>query len=225
MSRSLGTVANLLPFFLVAMEAFNGSLMPYKQMPVYYRWLYWVSPFQHYVRAMLAALLHGDTVRCADYEVVSFQPPPGLECVPSHHCELLSLTLSFCSCGTYVADYLTTHPGYLLDTAESALCQFCRMSTGDDFLSTLNISFDDRWVSLAILAAYSLSNVLITYALVFYPLRTPAFIAAWVARVTGSDAVQRKGAEETASEEWAREMAYEREHPEVNASVAHDSFA
>ncbi|GAA5997309.1 uncharacterized protein JCM10292_000170 [Rhodotorula paludigena] len=207
LSRSLGTVANLLPFFLVAMEAFNGSLMPYKQMPVYYRWLYWVSPFQHYVRAMLAALLHDDTVRCADYEVVSFQPPPGLDC------------------GTYVADYLTTHSGYLLDTAESAMCQFCRMSTGDDFLSTLNISFDDRWMSLGILAAYSLSNVLITYALVFYPLRTPAFIAAWVARVMGSDAVQRKGAEETASEEWAREMAYEREHPEVNASVAHDSFA
>lgn len=83
LSQSLGTVANLLPFFLVAMEAFNGSLISYHQMPVYYRWLYWVSPFQHYVRAMLGALLHGQPVECADFEVVSFRPPPDSTCVLS----------------------------------------------------------------------------------------------------------------------------------------------
>ncbi|GAA5941325.1 hypothetical protein JCM3775_001542 [Rhodotorula graminis] len=208
LSQSLGTVANLLPFFLVAMEAFNGSLIAYHQMPVYYRWLYWVSPFQHYVRAMLGALLHGQPVECAGFELVSFRPPPDS------------------TCATYAAEYLRTHAGYLLSPDATEACDFCPMSTGDDFLSSLNISHGDRWTSLAVLAAYSLSNIAITYYLVFVPLRVPDWLSTLVTKATGRTGVGRKRAEQVAAEEWARELAFEREHPEVHATtMAHDSFA
>ncbi|BGP36448.1 hypothetical protein JCM10449v2_000349 [Rhodotorula kratochvilovae] len=208
LSQSLGTVANLLPFFLVAMEAFNGSLISYRQMPVYYRWLYWVSPFQHYVRAMLGALLHGEVVECAKYEVVSFRPPPGL------------------SCASYAGEYLIANPGYLLDPTSSTSCDFCPMSSGDDFLRTLNIAHGDRWTSLAILAAYSLSNIAITYMLVFFPPRVPSWLSRAVSTATGRTGEDKKGAEQVAAEAWAREIAYEREHPEVHATtLAHDPFA
>ncbi|GAA5856240.1 hypothetical protein JCM8547_000835 [Rhodosporidiobolus lusitaniae] len=185
LSSSLGTIANLLPFFLVAMEAFNGSLMPYAQMPVAYRWLYWVSPFQHYVRAMLGELLHGLPVECAAHEVVSFASPPGL------------------SCGVYAAEYLKTHAGHLLDTDSTTMCRFCPMSTGDDFLRTLDISHGDRWSSLFILAAYTLSNVALAYLLVFFPPRLPG----WVKRLmsTASAGHGRQSVEDVAEEAWRRE--------------------
>lgn len=79
------------------MEAFNGSLMyalpflfalhwkltfsacrPYSEMPVYWRWLYQMSPFQHYVRSMLGTLLHGIQVECAPSELVQYATPEGL---------------------------------------------------------------------------------------------------------------------------------------------------
>lgn len=51
---------------------------PFAQMPVYWRWLYYVSPFQHYIRSMLGVLLHNVQVECAPSEYVSFDTPSGL---------------------------------------------------------------------------------------------------------------------------------------------------
>ncbi|GAA5873064.1 hypothetical protein JCM3774_000326 [Rhodotorula dairenensis] len=207
LSRSLGTIANLLPFFLVAMEAFNGSLIPYAQMPRYYRWLYYVSPFQHYIRAMLGALLHSVPVACADFETVSFRVPDPL------------------TCEAYLSEYLESRPGTLLDPQSTSLCQFCPMAVSDDFLRSLNISHDDRWRSLGILAAYSVSNVLITYLLIFFPPRVPSWVSRLLRRSTTT--TERKGAEQVATEQWAHELTLEREHPGAlaHAALAYDPFS
>lgn len=47
-------------------------------MPFYWKWLYWMSPFQWYVRAMLSVILHDQPIHCAPSELVTFNPPPGL---------------------------------------------------------------------------------------------------------------------------------------------------
>ncbi len=176
LSDSLGTIANLLPFFLVSMEAFNGSLMPYRQMPVYWRWLYWVSPFRHYLAGMLGVILHNQPVECDPIELVSFLAPEGQ------------------TCGAYAADYLATHAGYLVDAAASGACEFCKAATGDDFLATLNISFGERWRAFGLLAGYTASNVGLVYLLVFCPPRMPA----WVARRLGGKG--RHGTAEAAAQ-------------------------
>ncbi|GAA5892143.1 hypothetical protein JCM6882_005707 [Rhodosporidiobolus microsporus] len=208
-SRQLGTIANLLPFFLVAMEAFNGSLMPYAQMPWYWRWLYYISPFQHYVRAMLGELLHGIAVECSTAEIVSFRTPEGR------------------TCADYAADYLASHAGHLLDPTSTELCNFCPLSTGDEFLATLNMTHSTRWSSLVILGLYSLSNVALVYALTFYPPRLPAFAAKAWEKVTGTAAGStHKRAEQVAQEQWAAEMRYERElGAAALVGAAHDPFA
>ncbi|GAA5951529.1 hypothetical protein JCM21900_001592 [Sporobolomyces salmonicolor] len=199
LSPSLGVIGNLLPFFLVSMEAFNGSLMPYAQMPGYYRWLYHVSPFQHYIRSMLGVILHGVPVQCADFEVVSFLSPPDL------------------TCGNYTADYLASHSGYLLNPSSSSTCHFCPLSTGDDFLRALNISFSDRWRSLFVLLGYTCTNLVLAYVLVFYPPRIPGWLPGWKGK--GG----RRGAEDVAEEEWAREQAME--NADERFGVAHDPFS
>jgi ATP-binding cassette subfamily G (WHITE) protein 2 (SNQ2) len=186
------------------MEAFNGSLMPYAQMPYGYRWLYWVSPFQHYVRSMLGELLHNLPIECADFEVVSFATPPNS------------------TCGSYAQEFLSTHVGYLLDPSSTTICRFCPMSTGDDFLKSLNISHNDRWQSLSILALYSISNIVIAYLLVFFPPRVPAWVSAVWSRVVGGGG-EAKGAEEVAQEVWIRELRHDQEVGELIR--AHDAFA
>ncbi|GAA5828180.1 hypothetical protein JCM11251_002621 [Rhodosporidiobolus azoricus] len=209
LSRSLGTIANLLPFFLVAMEAFNGALMPYAQMPWYWRWLYYISPFQHYVRAMLGELLHGVPVECSAAEVVSFRTPGGR------------------TCADYAADYLATHAGHLLNPDANDMCNFCPISSGDDFLGTVNITHDTRLRSLIILGLYSLSNVALVYLLTFFPPRLPASAAKAWEKVTGSAAgATHKRAEQVAQEQWAAEMRYERDFGAAAlVGSAHDPFA
>ncbi|GAA5972654.1 hypothetical protein JCM11641_002957 [Rhodosporidiobolus odoratus] len=207
LSSSLGTIANLLPFFLVAMEAFNGSLMPYAQMPRYWRWLYYISPFQHYVRSMLGELLHNVPVACASFEVVSFTTPPGQ------------------SCASYAATYLASHAGYLLDPTSTSTCNFCPMSSGDDFLHSLNIAYSDRWRSLGILAAYSASNVLLAYLLVFIPPRVPEWLSDRWSGFMGGGAGTRKTVQQVAQEEWEAEQQYERQFgAEALVGAAHDAF-
>lgn len=46
-------------------------------MPRLWRIIYWISPFQYYVRAMLGVLLHDIPIQCSTSELVSYFPPPG----------------------------------------------------------------------------------------------------------------------------------------------------
>ncbi|SCZ90578.1 BZ3500_MvSof-1268-A1-R1_Chr1-3g02077 [Microbotryum saponariae] len=184
LSPDIGTIANLLPFFLVSMEAFNGALMPYSQMPWYWRWLYYVSPFQHYVRSMLGNLLHGQPISCLPSELVTFESPYSVSCVD------------------YMRTYLRENAGYLTNPASTTTCSFCKFSNGDDYLATLNIAYQDRWRSLGVLFAYTITNVIIAYGLVFYPVPWGKVLF-W--RQSGGR--QHARAEMVATKEYEREVA------------------
>ncbi|KAI5478137.1 ABC drug exporter AtrF [Pseudohyphozyma bogoriensis] len=197
LSSSLGTVANLLPFFLVSLEAFNGSLVTYEQIPIYYKWVYWISPFQWYVKGMLGVLMHGHPIECDATELATFVPPKGL------------------TCGAYLAEYLSSHPGYLVDAAATSTCRFCKAATGDDWLVLRSIKFSDRWLALGVLIAYTALNVVFVYVLVFFPPRLPG----WLGRRKSV-----KTADEIAEEQWAREEA-ERAGVETLVEGARDAFS
>lgn len=83
------------------------------------------------------------------------------------------LSTDQCRCGTYMTEYLSTSVGYLVDPTLSSLCEFCKFSTGDDFLHTLNITYDDRLLGLGVFALYSLTNVGLIYLFTFHPPRIP----------------------------------------------------
>lgn len=108
------------------------------------------------------------------------------------------------SCGEYLSTYLESHTGFLTNPTATDMCNFCRASNGDDYLETLNISFDDRWRSLGVLVGYTASNVLIAYLLVFFPPRLPDWIKNNVA--FGRKKGGRLTAEEVASKEYEREL-------------------
>lgn len=154
LAPTIGIVANLLPFFLVSMEAFNGSLLPFDQMPSYWRWMYWVSPFQWYIKSVLSMLLHGQNVNCRPGESVHFLAPKSL------------------SCEEYAGEFIRSHSGYLMRVLEGyqespgpQRCEYCVYSTGDDFLKDkFHSQFDESLPALKIFGGYCLLN----FALIFF---------------------------------------------------------
>ncbi|OAV90720.1 hypothetical protein PTTG_00050 [Puccinia triticina 1-1 BBBD Race 1] len=156
LAPTIGIVANLLPFFLVSMEAFNGSLLPYDQMPSYWRWMYWVSPFQWYVKSVLSMVLHGQTVNCQPGESVSFLAPKSA------------------SCEEYSREFVRTHSGYLMGAPDSSglghsarrpqSCGYCGYSTGDEFLSDrFKTEFGQSYRSLKVFGIYCLVNFFLIF--------------------------------------------------------------
>ncbi|KAM0755503.1 catalytic activity: RhaA is able to hydrolyze alpha-1 [Meredithblackwellia eburnea MCA 4105] len=199
LAPSLGAIANLLPFFLVSMECFNGSLMPYRFMPPYWKWLYWMSPFQWYVRAMLGTLVPGVEVECAATEVVKFATVWGE------------------TCASYLTAYLSTHPGHLLNPTSNTTCSFCPLSSGGDYLSTLNIpspalsrfsKLEDRHIALLIFSSYTITNIILIYLFTFYP---PFTILRLDNLPIFGIAGRKRNSEKVAAEEWAKELVEARE--------------
>ncbi|GAA95733.1 uncharacterized protein L969DRAFT_92858 [Mixia osmundae IAM 14324] len=147
LAPTLGMIANLLPFFLVSMEAFNGSLISYASMPTYWRWMYWLSPFQWYVKGMLAQILSGLPVECSATELVSFYPPADQTCIQ------------------YAANFLETHRGYLENPDSTDICKYCKFATGDEFLASIAVKHSDNAPAMLVFALYTLLNIGLFFAI------------------------------------------------------------
>ncbi|KAI8462016.1 ABC-2 type transporter-domain-containing protein [Phakopsora pachyrhizi] len=154
LAPTVGMVANILPFFLVSMEAFSGSLMPYPQMPWFWKWMYWLSPFQWYVKSVLSTVLHGQEVECQPLEIVYFEAPP------SETCE------------SYIGEFLKTSPGYLVKNEEkspgkiSEECGYCKFSSGDEFLRSIGFGFDQRYMSILVFGIYTILNLCLVFVFI-----------------------------------------------------------
>lgn len=153
---SFTVISNVLPFFFVMFGLFNGVVRPYAQIPVFWRyWMYYVNPSTWWIAGVLSKTLANIPVVCQPNETAQFTPPPGQ------------------TCGTYAGVFAAGAGGYLIDPASTTLCQYCPYSSGNNYLSTLNIGSNDAWRNLGIFVVYVISN----YALVYF------FI--WTVRIKG----------------------------------------
>lgn len=121
---------------------FNGVVIQYSQLNVFWRyWMYWVNPSQWWISGVMAATLNGIPVRCAPSETALFNPPPGQTCVQ------------------YAGDFIReAGRGYLTNPNASSNCGYCPYSSGNDYLSGLNVSPSDKWRNFGIFLVYVVSN-------------------------------------------------------------------
>lgn len=138
-----GNISNLM-FSLCLI--FCGVLATPESLPGFWIFMYRVSPFTYLVGGFLSTGLANTNVTCAANEYVTFQPQNG-------------------NCGSYMSEYLKTFPGYLEDPNATADCQFCSYGDSNTFLSSVDISYDDRWRNFGILWAYIIFNI---FAAVFF---------------------------------------------------------
>ena len=139
---SFTVISNVLPFFFVMFSLFNGVVVPYAQLSVFWRyWLYYVNPAQWWISGVSAATLAGVPVACADSEVARFDPPPGR------------------SCADYAAQFVrAAGRGYLVNPDARRGCGYCQYASGDEYLAGLNVRPEDKWRDLGIFVVFVCSN-------------------------------------------------------------------
>jgi len=128
---------------------FSGVLQPPDALPRFWIFMYRVSPFSYYIAGLLSAALHDREITCSDVELSVLDPPAGL------------------TCGEYFAKFLTVAPGRLYNPNDTVSCQYCSMSSADQYLAIRNIDNGQRWRNYGIFCCYSIFNVIATVLLYY----------------------------------------------------------
>jgi ATP-binding cassette, subfamily G (WHITE), member 2, SNQ2 len=139
---SFTVISNVLPFFFLTFAMFNGVIVPYEQLNVFWRyWMYYVNPSQWWISGVLSATLVNIPVQCAPSEAAYFSPPNGQTCVQ------------------YAGQFVNqTTTGYLLNPNDNSNCGYCQYSNSVDYLASLNISPSDKWRDFGIFLVFVFSN-------------------------------------------------------------------
>lgn len=122
--------------------------------------MYYVSPFTWLASGLLSTGVANTNIVCASNEYVKFLPPAGQ------------------SCGSYMSSYISSSGGYLIDPNTTDYCQFCQLGNTNEYLSAVNIRYEDRWRNFGITVVYIVFNAagaLGVYWLVRVPKRGWAF--------------------------------------------------
>lgn len=107
--------ANIMPFFVVMCEFFNGVLQPKELMPAVWRYtMYYIGPFTYWISGVITMILAGVHVRCSDSELIRFSVP------------------SDTTCGEYANDWLSGTKGYLENPDAFDDCGYCQYAAGQD---------------------------------------------------------------------------------------------
>lgn len=57
-----------------------------------------------------------------------------------------------------MASYISSSGGYLVDIGNTKQCEFCQLSNTNEYLSTVNIRYEDRWRNFGIVLVYIVFN-------------------------------------------------------------------
>ena len=129
---------------------FNGVVRPYDAMtPPWKYTIYWINPSTYWIGGVLAATLRGQPVRCSQDEVARFDTPNGQ------------------TCQAYAGEYATSAGGYLLNPDATSGCEYCYLSSGDQYLAGLNIKPDQMWRDFGIFLAWVFFGYFLVYYFIF----------------------------------------------------------
>lgn len=106
--------------------------------------MYRVSPLTYLVDGIASTGLHARPIICAANELARFPPPQGS------------------TCGAYLASYLHSpagSSGQLIDPSSTTMCEYCTLTTSDQFLANSNITYALRWRNYGLGFVYIFFNV------------------------------------------------------------------
>jgi len=118
-------------------------------MPAGLSWMRFLNPYTYYLQATLSNQLHELVVTCLPSEYTIFNPPPGQ------------------TCQQYAGPFVSASPGYLGNPGATSACEFCPISTGDDYLELqLGWSYANIWTCVGVLVGMVVFNKLMTFVFV-----------------------------------------------------------
>ena len=129
---------------------FNGVMQPPDALPGFWIFMYHLSPFTYYIAGIASAALGGRQVQCSPTELSVVDPPSGQ------------------TCGEYFESFLDMATGGRLYNPEAdAGCEYCIMSSADDYLSQRRIRISERWQNYGIFVCYFAFNAFLTIILYY----------------------------------------------------------
>ncbi|KAJ5484950.1 ABC multidrug transporter atrF [Penicillium diatomitis] len=149
---SFTVISNVLPFFFVMVNLFNGIVRPYADYPVFWKyWMYYVNPVTWWLRGVLSVVLPGVEIECSSAETTRFDPPSGQ------------------TCGQYAGNFVNNiaQAGYLVDASATQNCQYCPYKTGAEYMKNLNVHEGDKWRCFGIFLAFVIINWLLVYFFIY----------------------------------------------------------
>ena len=84
-------------------------------------------------------------VECTAQEFNRFSSPPGL------------------TCGQYMARFFADGGLGYIASNDTSSCEYCAYRSGDEFYQRLELSFDNRWRDLGILASFIGTNIIVIF--------------------------------------------------------------
>ncbi|KUJ23287.1 uncharacterized protein LY89DRAFT_777066 [Mollisia scopiformis] len=135
------TAPLFIPMLFVFVALFCGVLQPLSQLPLFWHWVHYASPFTWLIDGLFSNILHLTTVTCSPSEINIFQPPANK------------------TCGSFIAPFLTYGAGAIYNPSATKDCEYCRYGTGDEYLGTLDMSWGGRWRNFGVLWVYVVFNV------------------------------------------------------------------
>ncbi|KFA50638.1 hypothetical protein S40293_04917 [Stachybotrys chartarum IBT 40293] len=146
------TAASIVTLLTIMSTIFCGVLQGPDALPGFWIFMYRVSPFTYIVAGLTGTMLHARPVDCSTTETSIFDPPSGE------------------TCGSYLQPFLSAAPGRLQNPEATASCQYCTLSNADQYLSTSNIYWSERWRNFGIVWAFVVFNLAMA-VLLYYTFR------------------------------------------------------
>lgn len=120
---------------------FNGVVQPVAQLPYFWSsWMYHLTPFTYLIEGLVANALGGVAIRCKQSQFQTVNPPAGQQCVE------------------WMQPYTSTSGGYA-EVLANGSCGYCTYAVGDEFLTTVGMSYSHRWRDIGFMCAYIVFNI------------------------------------------------------------------
>jgi ABC-type multidrug transport system permease subunit len=131
----------------IMLYAFCGILAGPDTLPRFWIFMYRVNPFTYLVSSFMSTALGQAPAYCALNEFQTFSPPESQ------------------TCGEYMQSYINSAGGYLQNPEATDACNFCQLSSTDQFLQQIHAEWDHRWRDFGLLWVYIAVNVAAATAL------------------------------------------------------------
>jgi ATP-binding cassette subfamily G (WHITE) protein 2 (PDR) len=128
---------------------FCGVLVTPTAMPGFWIFMYRVSPMTYFVGGYLPNAIAHAQVHCSSNEFRVVAPANNL------------------TCGEYFSPYIeAVGTGYVRDPFSTAECEFCPLSSTDDWLASVDLNYSYRWRDLGIFCVFIVFDI--CAAVLFY---------------------------------------------------------
>ncbi|KAG7195696.1 Multidrug resistance protein [Scheffersomyces spartinae] len=145
---------NLANFLFTMCLLFCGAMAPKASLPGFWIFMYRANPFTYWIQGVLVGSLANTNVVCSKDELIAFPAPSGQ------------------TCQEYLAAYIKTNSGYLVDPLSTTTCEFCRLADTNSYLGSLSAFYSQRWRNWGIFICFIAVNIIGT-VLCYYLARVP----------------------------------------------------